>query len=387
MSYGGCEYSSETSVQGTIYQSGANAGIAFIASSGDQGDQCYSGQVNNQASYAVGVNYPAADANVIAVGGTQTYTVNAPSNSLLSTNAWNDNTFSVGNVQLASGGGYSRYVPQPSYQSTIGGFSPQFKNVPDIAMPAIGTLLYDNAQTTPDGGEGTSWSAPLFAAMMAEVYQYCGASFTNAASIPYYVYSHARSAAFLDITSGNNQYQGDGSYFRAQPGYDNVTGLGVPFGMPFANTICPNRVPASFMRAPAIATTQAVRRSATAVQIDAVPSVRGLVDVGRRASATSTDIQLVLQPGASIASDEQSVIAVLQAAGFRITQTFGNHLVVDAEGPSSAVEQLFSTQLHDETQGRYGTRYLPVSTVTLPASLAPYVSGVSLDNVVTATHR
>ncbi len=389
MSYGGCEYSSEVSGQGVLYQSGANAGIAFIASSGDQGNQCYNGLVNNQATYAVGVNYPAADANVIAVGGTQTYTANAPtsSNSLLSTSVWNDTTFSGTGAQFVSGGGYSRYVALPAYQSGAGGFSPQFKNVPDIAMPAIGTYVYDGAQTMPDGGQGTSWSAPLFAAMLAEVYQYCGTSFTNAASIPYYVYTQAGHNAFLDITSGNNEYQGAGSYFLAQPGYDNVTGLGVPFGMPFANTICPNRVPASFMRVNASAVSQAGRRSATAVRLEAAPSVRGLVDIGRRSAESMTDIQLILQPGSTIASDEQTVISILQTAGFQITQTFGNHLIVDAEAPNSAVEQLFSTQIHDETQGRYGTRYTPVSAVTLPASLAPYVSSVSLDNVVTAAHR
>lgn len=383
MSFGGCEYSGFGG-EPAIFQTGANDGIAFVASSGDQGNECFNGTVNNQNTYAQGVSYPASDPNVIGVGGTQSYTQNAPLNSLTTNVSWNDTTFALAGGQWVSGGGTSRYFAKPTYQGSLG-FSPQYRNVPDVAMPAIGTLVYSGNGGGAGGGEGTSWAAPLFAAMLTEVFQYCNTSFTNPVSIPYYVYSNAGYNAFIDVTSGNNNYQNLSSYYVTGPGYDNVTGIGVPYGIPFANAICPNRVPAAAAHYSGAVTAQFTRRAALAIAVDVVPHLLGLVDNGRRSGSASTAIQIVLQPGTTIASDEQSVIGVLQAAGFQITQTFSNHLIVNAVGASSAVEQLFSTQMHDETQERYGRRYMPVTTVTLPASLAPYVAGLSLDNVVNAT--
>ena len=119
---------------------------------------------------------------------------------------------------------------------------------------------------------------------------------------------------------------------------------------------------------------------------DVVPHASRIVDRGTRSPSAVTGIQVVLRPTPSLAADERSVIAVLQSAGFTITQTFGNHLVVDADGPSSAVEALFATRLHDVEDGRYAGRYMPVTQATIPASLAPYVAGVSLDNIVTGKH-
>jgi hypothetical protein len=74
---------------------------------------------------------------------------------------------------------------------------------------------------------------------------------------------------------------------------------------------------------------------------------------------------------------------VLRAAGLRMDETFSNHLVVDAVGPSNAVERLFTTELHDLAQAAHGVRYAPLTNATVPSSLAPYVAGLNLDNVVT----
>jgi hypothetical protein len=61
--------------------------------------------------------------------------------------------------------------------------------------------------------------------------------------------------------------------------------------------------------------------------------------------------------------------------------------VVNATGPSSAVESLFSTQMHNVSQAQ-SIVYMPTNQVTVPAALAPYVAGVVLDNVVTfSSHR
>jgi subtilase family serine protease len=91
-------------------------------------------------------------------------------------------------------------------------------------------------------------------------------------------------------------------------------------------------------------------------------------------------IQLVVSGSGAIATNEAEVISTLTAAG--ITRTFSNHLIVDATGPSSVVESVFSTQMHNASQPQVGTVYLPGSPITVPAKLAPYIAGVVLDNVV-----
>jgi hypothetical protein len=175
-----------------------------------------------------------------------------------------------------------------------------------------------------------------------------------------------------------------GQRHSAHAGYDNASGIGVPYGMQFAQTLCPNRIPAARLRAPERITSAFTTRGPDVpVVADVAPKVRNVVDQGRRSPTRMTAIQLVLRPTASLAGDERTVIGVLEAAGFTITQTFTNHLVVDAEGPSGAVEQLFSTQLHDVAEGIYGLRYTPTTKATIPASLAPYVAGINLDNLVT----
>ena len=275
--------------------------------------------------------------------------------------------------------GVSAYFGLPTYQAGLAGTaSTAHRNVPDVAMPGEYAAIYLNGQW----GilNGTSWSAPTFAAMLSEVYEYCNASFTNPLAVPYYVFGADR-AAFIDVTGGNNQFNGTSPFYSAHAGYDNVSGLGVPLGMPFAQTVCPNRVPVGRVRAPALsAATQ--HRSAQATEIDVEPRLRGLVDLGQRNPDVQTPIQLVLLPSDTLAGDEQAVVGVLRAAGFAITRTFSNHLVVDASGSTADVERLFSTRMHDVSQRGYGVRYAPVSRAIIPSSLAPYVAGLTLDDVV-----
>jgi hypothetical protein len=191
-SFGGCEYSGQNA-EGVVLQTGANQAIAFVASSGDQGNECYSGP----STYIPGVSYPASDPNVIGVGGTETWS--AP---LTTTVVWND-THATGGLQSASGGGISAYVAIPSFQNGVAGIaSTQYRNVPDVSMPAAAAAIYLGGW---GGAEGTSWSAPQFAAMLAEVYEYCSSAFYSPSLLPYYVASHG-SGAFIDVTSGNNQY-------------------------------------------------------------------------------------------------------------------------------------------------------------------------------------
>jgi Tectonin domain/Subtilase family len=376
-SFGGCEgspASAQTGVNALITYA-ADSYIAFVASSGDWGNECYF----NSTTFHQGVNWPGSHPQVIGIGGTET----EPGYQLTSTTTWNDSFAFSG--QLATGGGVSTQFTLPLYQLGLSGAaSSAFRNVPDIAMPAVDDAIYLNGGW--QRAVGTSWSAPMFAAMLAEVYQYCNAIFYEPVHLPYYVWQQAGNGAFIDTTSGDNRFHGTMPFYTAHAGYDNTTGFGVPLGMPFAQTLCPNRVPAARTRRPASVASLPARPPAAPLAADVVPSTIGLTDRGARPAAATTRIQLVLRPSATVASDEQTVTSVLKAAGFRIVRTFGNHLVVDAEGPTAGVETLFSTRLHDVVQDGHGARYMPVTAAVIPASLAPYVAGVSLDDVVTLKH-
>jgi hypothetical protein len=373
LSLAGCEAPWVQSVWAPVFQAGTNAGITFVASSGDQGNECWA------TTYQPGVNYPASDPNVVGAGG------NESQFNLASPVAWNDHLSTSGD-QTATGGGVSSVFVLPPYQNGIATVaSSQFRNVPDIALPAVSGAIYESGAW--HGVLGTSWSAPAAAAMLAEIEEYCRAPLGNANALLYAAFNAAPSADFIDVTSGNNQFAGTAPYYTAAAGYDNATGLGMPLGTPLTQTLCANHALAMHRRATAV---QSGRRPAQAYTVDLRPNVRGLRDAGRRAGSAATRIALVLRPesasATAAASDEAEVVAALRAAGLTIVRTFRNHLVVDAEGPSGAIERLFGTTLDDFAQPLHGTVYATVQPATVPASLAPYLNGLILDNVVTFHH-
>ena len=369
----GCEYSGEA--PNSVFQAAADAGIAIVSSAGDQGNECYSG---GTPKYTVGIGWPGADPQVISIGGTETQ---IGSNAITSSTVWNDNSCGTG-VQCAGGGGVSQYIALPSYQSGVAGESSStFRNVPDISMPAEDVAVYQGSWGTM---AGTSWSAPQYAALMAEIYEYCNTSLVDPVKMPYQVLQ-ASPAALIDVTQGNNQFSGSTPFYTAGAGYDNASGVGVPLGMAFANSLCPNRVPSLGARR-RVATAYTSYAPAQDVTVDVTPRVGGLVDVGRRGQMETTGVQIVLRYSGNSASDERTVIGALQQAGFTVVRTFGNHLVIDATAPSATVERFFRAQMENVSQGRYGTRYMPVTQAVIPAAIAPYVNSINLDDVVTMHH-
>ncbi|HET9095483.1 MAG TPA: protease pro-enzyme activation domain-containing protein, partial [Candidatus Baltobacteraceae bacterium] len=253
-----------------------------------------------------------------------------------------------------------------------------YRNEPDISMPAEDVSVRFNGTW----GQllGTSWSSPEYAALMAEVLQYCGLSggLANAVNVPYYVASHYPSA-YLDVTSGNDQFGTTTPYYTAAAGYDNASGFGVPYGMAYANTACPGRTKASGLLVRSAFGSTAVQPLAANAPLDVTPRVSGLADRGRRSAAAMTRVQIVLRSDA----DRSAVEQALEQAGFTIDRRYEYRAIVHAQAPSQTVERYFSTQLHDVLQARYGTRYMPVTPIALPQSVAPYVRTVNLDNVVT----
>jgi hypothetical protein len=206
MSWGGSEFSGETSYDSVFVPPASNPDVVFVNSSGDSGAPA---------------SYPSTSPNVLSVGGT---TLNLTSSeSYSSESAWS-----------GSGGGISAYEPQPSYQKGIVTQSTTMRTDPDVsydADPNTGFPVYQtygNSSTSPwlQYG-GTSDASPQWAALIAIADQGRAldgeAAFTNATLMP--MLYKAPSADFHDVTSGTT----DGTPREsAGKGYDLATGLGTP---------------------------------------------------------------------------------------------------------------------------------------------------------------
>jgi kumamolisin len=173
--------------------------------------------------------YPADDAYVTSVGGTD-LTTSSAGGAWKSETAWPD-----------SGGGISpNNIAIPSYQTTTGVIttankgSKTLRNSPDVAAEANtdNYICYDG--TCAGGWGGTSFAAPRWAAFVALVNQQSGTSlgFINPAIYTIGLGS-SYSTAFHDITSGSN-----GTY-STQKGYDLVTGWGSPNGTGLITALAP----------------------------------------------------------------------------------------------------------------------------------------------------
>jgi subtilase family serine protease len=191
-SYGGSEYSSESSDQNNYFN---HPGIAITASTGDGG---------------YGVEFPAASQDVTAVGGTTLRLTSA--NGYAGESAWS-----------GSGSGCSAYIAKPSWQTDSSCPGRSVADVSADADPNTGAAVYDSVRYQGRSGwfqvGGTSLAAPLIAA----VYALAG----NANTITYGSYPYTHTNSLHDITSGNNG--NCGTYLcTAGPGYDGPTGLGSP---------------------------------------------------------------------------------------------------------------------------------------------------------------
>jgi subtilase family serine protease len=173
---------------------------------------------------------------VLAAGGTSLDASHA-TGTYTSETAWGLPFGSPGTQFQASGGGFSRRVARPAYQTGVPGIAAT-RGVPDVsadASPHTGMALVISSggnQYTIRNSGGTSASAPLWAGLIALADQYAGRhlGFVNPA-----IYRIGRSAsyheAFHDITTGNNTPAFPGRTiegYTAQPGWDAVTGWGSP---------------------------------------------------------------------------------------------------------------------------------------------------------------
>ena len=177
--------------------------------------------------------WPADDANVVSVGGTDLTTASA-AGAWKSETAWSD-----------SGGGISPdKIAIPSWQKLAGVInssnkgSTTYRNGPDVSANANFTFYVCADQTTCTANEygGTSFATPMWAGYIALVNQQLKADgYSTLGFIDPYLYSFGVSSSydtdFHDITSGKS-----GSY-SAVTGYDLVTGWGSPNGQGLINAL------------------------------------------------------------------------------------------------------------------------------------------------------
>ncbi|MGA2053630.1 MAG: protease pro-enzyme activation domain-containing protein, partial [Opitutales bacterium] len=170
LSYGGAETEfpdTELATDSQFFAILAASGVTVCVSSGDGGSNPNS-DGDYDSSVTPSPEAPASDPSVTSVGGTS-LTVDQTTGNVTSETAWS-----------GSGGGISFFFPRPAWQTGPGVPAGTTRLVPDVASDA--PLGYLNPLLYPQNG----------------------------------------SANFRDITSSSN---GD---YSAGPGYDLVTGLGVP---------------------------------------------------------------------------------------------------------------------------------------------------------------
>lgn len=246
----------------------AAEGVTIFVSSGDDGAyECDNGNYPETTECA---SYPATDPSAISVGGVNAPFTNSgqiqPSTQIT---AWAENTTYGGDGyddnSVGSGGGPSQYFTAPTYQVGVGATHKETPDISLLADPNTGPMLVEYAAFAGDevygASGGTSAAAPEAAAMFADFLSACkmnttcahahgagtyGYRWGIAAATAFYSIARAEtgygtqaacaggtSGAFYDVCAGSNGANSDGTIypgFQSGPGYDEVTGLGVPFG-------------------------------------------------------------------------------------------------------------------------------------------------------------
>jgi len=209
----------------------ASQGQNFFVASGDSSTW----SASNEA-------WPADDANVVGVGGTD-LTTSGAGGPWSSETAWSD-----------SGGGISPdSIAIPSWQQISGVInssnkgSTTLRNGPDVSAEANFDFYYCSDQSGCGTGlGGTSFAAPMWAGYLALANQQAAANSESIGFINPIIYPQAATGGttyanlFHDITSGTS-----GSY-SAVTGYDLVTGWGSPKTTGLINLLAPTSGGGSF---------------------------------------------------------------------------------------------------------------------------------------------
>ena len=286
ISYGDCESdlgSGEYSLLNATLAQAASQGQSVISASGDNGSTDCHGNTNQStaAQEALAVDFPASSQYVTGMGGTEfpaadvavgnnTYWIPQGTSDAISSAlsyipemVWNDDSAPVGSTPAdlsSGGGGTSILTARPSWQTGVTGIpAGSFRLVPDISLtasPNNAGFLYCSSDTSVkvtgscahgfrDANNqfltvagGTSFDAPIFAAMVAIINQKLKSTGQGVVNPTLYKLAgdtNTYASAFHDITSGNNNCTVAGSTvcsaagqseFSATIGYDEASGLG-----------------------------------------------------------------------------------------------------------------------------------------------------------------
>jgi subtilase family serine protease len=183
------------------------AGIPIVAASGDDGATGPKRARDGGGVYGHRVvGWPASDPLVTAVGGTVLHVVKG-------------HRTAPDSLVRFSGGGFSHVYARPKWQSGIGALKlSRRRAMPDVVM---------------QGTDGTSMSAPLFAAILSLATQENGGKPLGFLNPTLYALGPlGAKAGFVDVTKGNNTWQGVTGY-RCKKGYDLPSAYGTVDGAVF----------------------------------------------------------------------------------------------------------------------------------------------------------
>ena len=203
-------------------QAAALMGVTICVASGDDGsdDEVGDGKAH--------VDFPSSSPYVLAVGGT---TLSQAAQGAITETAWKDGDGLRKDNGGSTGGGVSTVFDRPSWQAvTVTSVNPgsiDGRIVPDVSADASANTGY---WTVVDGqggvSGGTSAAAPLWAALLLRINAVLGKAVGYLSPL---LYQGLGQTGCRDIMSGNNETAAIGGY-AAGPGYDAVSGWGVPIG-------------------------------------------------------------------------------------------------------------------------------------------------------------
>ncbi len=352
-----------------------------------QGQNFFAASGDSSAWSASNEAWPADDANIVSVGGTD-LTTSSAAGPWASETAWAD-----------SGGGISPdSIPIPSWQQLSGVItssnhgSTTLRNGPDVSANANFTFYVCADQTTCTANDygGTSFAAPMWAGYLALANEQAATNGTSIGFIDPIIYPDALTSSystlFHDITSGSC-----GTY-SAITGYDLCTGWGSPNTTGLINTLAGSATPSFTLSASpsSVTITQGGAGGTSTITVTDLGGFSGSVSLA--ASGLPTGVTAVFSPNPTSTTSTLTLTASATAttgtATVTITGTSGSlnatttvSLTVNAAGTPNFTVSASPSSL-TITQGGNGTSTITVtsqngfnSATTLSASGLP--SGVT----------
>jgi kumamolisin len=352
----------------------ASQGQNFFAASGDSSAWSSS----NEA-------WPADDANIVSVGGTD-LTTSSAAGPWKSETAWAD-----------SGGGVSPdSIAIPSWQTPVdgcSGCSKTLRNGPDVSANANFTFYVCADQTTCTANEygGTSFAAPMWAGYLALANQQAAANGESIGFINPIIYPAAEGSSygtdFHDITSGSC------GKFSAATGFDLCTGWGSPNTTGIINLLAGSATPSfTLSDSPtSLSITQGSSGTST-ITVHDVNGFTGSVTLAASGLPSGVTAAFGTNPttGTSVLTLTASATATTGTATVTITGTSGSLTATTtlALTVNSSATPAFSVSASPTsvtiTQGASGTSTITV-TSTGGFNSATTLSASGLPSGVTAT--